>query len=443
MQRPTLQPNSNSPIMRSTLAKHERALVGGLLLIYYYVLCTAIPVVPYVPNTLITPTILCLFGIYLYGIRRPIAAHLRLYDRTYQTRILLYMFALAPMSLNGLLRGNGFSIFAEFGFFLLFAFFLLMGGHDRVWHVIDRPMTIMVYVSFLMMIIFKDTVASQGIGDSFDPNFRFTNTVAFRLRPMMLPAFFIFIWGCVNKRTRIWKLLQTGTLALLLVSEVGLFKFRSALGLVLLSVTLVLFVYPIFQYRKIHPKNYILICVIVIVAFASFLQLGYLDGFMTRVERTSYVQTSIFASRQNELDVFFNEMGGDVILGRGLGGRFDASSVFGRIENSHRWSTVHIGIFSLVLRGGYIYLALFLSFFLPVLRRKHRLWYDNPCNTASVLFVFLILVNMLTSPFAVSLPYFLRYLWFALALSRLGTIGRWPPKRLVLSSPHPSSCNVI
>jgi len=409
--------------MRQKLARHELALVGGLLLVYYHALSLAIPRVPYIPLLLIYPAILGLLGLFLYGFRFPPTTHLRLYAKSYQTRFLLFVLALAPMLVNGIFRGNGvFHLGTELGFFLLFAFFLLIGGHDRVWHVIDRPMTIMVYVAFVLMLIFKETVAFPHIGDSYDANLRFTNTVAYGLRPMMVPAIFIFIWGCVNRRARLWKSLQIGTIVPLLVSEVGLFQFRSALGVILLAVALILVLYPFLQRRRIRAVNYIFMCIMAIIAFGVFLQSDYWDGFMNRVDHTRAHQTSIFASRQFELEVFLSEMGLDVIWGRGLGGSFDASSVYLRQDNSDRWRTVHFGIFSLVLRGGYLFLALILSFFLPVLRRKHPLWYDNPCNIASVLFIPLILANLLMAPFLVSLSFFLRYIWFALALAGLGTI---------------------
>lgn len=414
-------------ITRSTLARHEWSLVAGVLLIYFHVISVAIPTIPYVPLLLIYPAILALFAIFLYSRQRPHSAILQLYSPSYRKRFFLFILAIGLMLIHGHFRGNGFfHIGTELGFFLILAFFLLIGGRDRVWHIIDRPMTIMVYVTFALMLVFKDTMALQQIEGTYDPNIRLTNTVAYELRPMMSPAVFIFIWGCVNTRSRLWKFLQIGAIAPLLLSDVGFFQFRSALGFVLLAVLLVLVVYPLLQHRRIRPAKYALFCVTVIAAFVLFMMSDYWSDFMTRVDQTSYHQTSIFASRQLELEVFFNKMGEDVLWGKGLGGSFDASSVFLRQYNADRWRTVHFGIFSLVLRGGYLFLALLLSFFLPVLQRKHPQWYDNPCNIASVLFVPIILANIFLAPFLVSLPFVARYLWIALVMARLGTINRMP-----------------
>ena len=410
--------------MRSRLALHEYALVGGILLVYYHILSLHIAAVPYIPLLLLYPAILGLFGLFLYGFRFPPAAHLRLCTRTYQTQYSVFLLALGLMLINGYLRRNElFHLGTELGFFLIFAFFLLVGGHDRVWHVIDRPMTIMVYITFALMITFRDTIASQLMDTAYDPNLRLTNTIAYGLRPMMVPAIYIFIWGCVNMRNRFWKVLQICTIVPLLVTEVGFFQFRSALGVILLAIVLVLLVYPLLQHRRIRPANYILVVLIALIGFGFLIQSDFWIGFIERIQHTRYHQTSIFASRQVELDVFFRQMGPDVIWGRGLGGSFDASSVFIRQENADRWRTVHYGIFSLVLRGGLPFFALILTFFLPAFRRKPQSWYDNPCNTASVLFIPLILTNLAVAPFLVSLSWTTRYLWFALVMARLGLYG--------------------
>ena len=342
----------------------------------------------------------------------------------HKSKLLLWCLVLALLLVGGLLNGNQINdIGKELIIFWLIGVFLLMGTSDELWFALDRPLTIMFYLAALLVFVYSTTdgVISGDFGTEQIKaqliNVRNIDSLGYGLRPLMGTGTFLFVLGCVSPRHGLWKVLQVGALFVTFGSGVGLFAFRGAVFSITLVAAMVLLVRPFLEQRRRRTLTAALsVCGVVgLIAFAQS------NAYRNIVNRITFETRDepIFASRIDEASAMFEDLEWAILTGRGLGGAFDVTAVFGN-RLGENWTTIHIGILMFALKGGVVLMVLFISFVAPGVVFRSKTWYQNPCNlTATLLFPNLVL-NFCFNPFPLSVDAVFTYLPSMMVLARYG-----------------------
>ena len=316
-------------------------------------------------------------------------------------RIYYWFLLLALFACYGILRGNELvTIGKESTAFCYIGFFLVLGGDDRFWAHLRKPLTALFYIGAFLVVSFANTPAVQVAEDAVTQNLTADVSVAHRnifslgytLRPLMASGLLLGIWGLVSKQKGLWRNLQMAAPVVLFACEVGLFLFRSTGAYVVLAGASYLILCPVFE-RRVHMGRTILVLCAAAIGVTVFAATETSDYFLARLSAETQKE-GLFESRNAELGAYLDDLRWETISGRGIGGTFDAFSAFLRPgedayarEALSKWATLHYGVLVFALKGGVLMLALFISLLMPGFRRRSRDWYRNRYNlTAALLF---------------------------------------------------------
>jgi hypothetical protein len=345
--------------------------------------------------------------------------------------IYIWFILLTLCSIYGIARGNDVDpVIKEFMAGCYIAFFLILGSDDRFWYKIEKPLTILFYISASLVIAFSftpmvqvvDGVVVQDYSAPIETGGRLIFTLGHSLLPLMATGLFLGVWGLVRKHRHIWQILQVSALFVLFACEVGLFLYRSAVVTIALVVLCCIFLRPLLLGDKVISAKNILILAAVALLFIGYVGIDHsssvLDRFSTEKQGAGY-----WESRNQELRSYLDDMGWETLIGRGVGGTYDATDG-GRVTTIDtnveytKWPYVHYGILIFSLKGGIIMVVIFISWLMSGLRHRQRSWYKNPCNlTAALLFPAYVLTSF-TNPFPFSVEGLLVMLALMVPLSR-------------------------
>lgn len=284
-----------------------------------------------------------------------------------------------------------------------FCFFLIFGLDDRVWSILQKHLTILFYMAVPIIIIYYQTPGlCVDIGDNVNignevASSRFTDSLGYQFRVLIKPAVFLSMFGLVTYEKSILKTMQITTLPMYFFIEVGLFSFRSIAVISICIISSFIFLRPFYE-KRIRPWMSFAMIVVMISSISYYMT----TESYTRLHERMFVQTqksSILDSRINEFKEFLKSSTCySILIGKGLGGVFDASKVF-RIEGSKQWKSMHFGIFIFLLKGGIGMFVLFLILILKCIKLRAGPWYRNPCNLTAALLLPIYLANFIFNPF--------------------------------------------
>jgi len=337
----------------------------------------------------------------------------------------MWFFLLALLSAYGIARGNDWYITGkECMAGCHIGIFFILGSDDRFWYKIEKPLTIMFYIGALLVATFSNTPVVQAIGDVVLQDYnapistagRNINSLGYSLRPLMASGLLLGMWGLVRKGKPIWRFLQVSALFVTLACDVGLFVFRGTfLAIVLVGLSYLLLL-PFLKDNAFSAKS-VFILTAGAIGFIVFAESDVLDRLQRRLLEETQTE-SLWGSRNAELRAYLDQVRWEALVGRGIGGTFDATgggswSKSTSIGLTYRtWGVLHYGILIFSLKGGIVMLALFASWLTPGLRHRPRRWYTNPCNLTAALLFPLYLLILVTNP----LPFSVEGLLFMLAL---------------------------
>jgi hypothetical protein len=326
----------------------------------------------------------------------------------------------------GCLRGNLVNmIFKDTIGFLILVFLLLLGRYDTVWKALRKPLVILFYVSFALILL---TYRMPGLTTDLSGNTsvlqtrdigRNLNTIGASLNLLMGSGLLLGAWGLVRQRTDTWRILMIGALPVYSFVEAGLFEFRGAL--ITVALLLVSFVVPLSILRRRFPFKAILALAIVVVGVIGFLfSRGDELGVMRRFER----EDNIFASRIEEANTFFDDMQPiDLVIGRGMGGWYVgpiwATGAF--VDGKPHWTANHFGFLAFVLRGGFPMLLFMATFVAPIVMPKSPLWRRNEYNLAAAVLTPVLLFNIIANPVVIDPDGFFGLMLWGLCFARFST----------------------
>jgi hypothetical protein len=336
----------------------------------------------------------------------------------------------------GIIRGNDWSaIGRESMAFCYIGFFLILGGDDRFWAQISKHLTVLFYMSAFLVVVFSTTPMVQVIGDEVFQDYvgalgtghRNIFSLGFTLRPTIASGMFLGIWGLVGKDKGLWAYLQVSAFLVAFGIEAGLFLFRSS-GVYILLAGLGYFLLRPRLERSAQAGKSAMIAATAIIGLMVFAKTTASDDLQARFFEET-LHAGLFESRNGEVKAYLEQSGWQALLGRGVGGSFDATGATAWTGSSYdarmfaNWATMHYGILIFFLKGGILMLALFASLLTPALRRRSRGWYKNPCNLAAALLFPASVLMITTDPIPFGVESLLFMLALIVPLSRFGKRG--------------------
>lgn len=347
----------------------------------------------------------------------------RLWQSSHFKRVCLWLCMVPALGLYGSLAfGNAWNTIGIEALSLIYmGLFALLGVDDRFWHAIDGHLTILFYLTATGIFLYYDVpmvqVLDEGSSEQIGDFSRYSFTIGSTLRPLLGPGVLLGIWGLIRRDTRLWKCMQIPAPFVFFAIEGGIFKFRSTAVFVLLAFLGFLVLRPLLEHRA-RVGTAILLVLLSVAAGQYFMTTE--SGAV--LERRAFEDTQgegLLDVRRSELQAYVSDLGLQVLIGRGLGGSFDAISVFHR-EAASRWTTLHFGVFVFSLKGGLALFATFVSFVLPGLRFRSASWYQNPCNLSAALLLPAYAVLICLDPFNMAPEGLMFDLPLMMILSRFG-----------------------
>ena len=364
---------------------------------------------------------ICTGGL-LYILKRP---KTRQQPKVYRLRIKLWFIGTAVFTLFGYLLGNLFlSVVREMMLFTYIGLFLSIGGDDILWENLSIHLTIFFYLgTFLILTHFQTPMTdipelrNTEIAPPADPNSRFTWSIGYYMRPLLGSGLLLGMLGLIQREMNIGKIFRSLSWLFYFTAEVVVFKFRSPAAYILLSALSFFLIRPYLSYR-LRPSKYIFIISLFLLAFWYYTSRAEWDILQDRVTQSAE-GVGLFASRSEEFNSFLSDLKEQVLIGRGLGGTFDASKVFPGAIN---WSTLHTGITIFLLKGGVFFFFLFISFFrIDIFKRKDT-WYRDTYNITATLLFPIYCIRFFTVPFSLAPEALFIHIPAMMILSRIWNI---------------------
>lgn len=321
----------------------------------------------------------------------------------------------------GLARGNWYvNVGKEAAGFEILVLFLALGRYDAFWTRLRKPLVILLYASFAVILltfrtpgVITTTLDTVNVDVTWIP--RNLDTVGYSLRSFMYIGLLLGALGLVQRRTDIWRVLQVGGLLLYFIVNALLFEFRGAFAMVIVLFVNFVLILPLFL-GKFRLKG--IVELIVLGAVALFIAMHSTDftHLLTRFHREN-----LFESRILEAKAFFADMGPlDLVIGRGLSGTY-VGPAWARADfafSAMSWSGNHFGFLGFVLRGGFLLLLFMTAFAVPIFLPKPPGWYRNEYNLAAFVLIPLLLFDILLNPILFDADSFFIFMLWGLCFAR-------------------------
>ncbi|MCD6364583.1 MAG: hypothetical protein J7M14_01780 [Planctomycetes bacterium] len=307
-------------------------------------------------------------------------------------KLTLLAILVAMATTQGLMRGNPTKqlFFDIYPYVLIYAF-LVMGRHDKVWEHLEKPLLIAFWLSMVLVVVglTKSKAETSAFGRlSYRANIEAVrgsvDTIGYRVRVMLNLWPLLFVLAYLKRGFGLWKILGLGTIIAYLALSVY-FQKRAPLvrGMAYLSM-IVVFI-PMLR-KKLYPANAAIMLVAIIIFFAA-VSTG--QSYRRLIQRFQTNIPLLESSRFREARALLNDLNTlEYTIGRGMGGYYAAPMLWTAgtrmIHGAPRNTSTHIGILTVLLKGGVLLVAVYLSFFVPMILRKPYGWYENRYNVSAM-----------------------------------------------------------
>jgi hypothetical protein len=335
-------------------------------------------------------------------------------------RVALWLYLIGGLALYGLVRGNPWNDVDQEAIVLsIMGVALFLGTDDRVWYALDKHLTILFWLGVVLISLNLYVPLPEVKGVEFvDVSDRFSGTIGSLLRPLIASGLFLGVWGLVSKRRGIWKVLQILAPVAFVGIEGGLFLFRSGALAFLITLASCLVLRPLLEKRiRLLSSALIIISLAAGVVFYSATESA--GRLVQRVNGGGNGEDGLFGERVAEVKACVSDLGWESVIGRGLGGTYDASEIY-TYENAKQWGTMHFGVLVFGLKGGILLMWTFIGFIVLGMRIRERVWYQNPCNMTATLMFPVCLFQITTLPFSLIPEGAIAYFPLMLVLARFG-----------------------
>lgn len=351
--------------------------------------------------------------------------------RSTSRKLALWFCLIVALTLYGLWRGNDWRyIGVDCLGLTCMGLFLVLSAEEQFLERFEYHLTIIFYFGAILTFMYINTPAVDvgvdfGLQSFGEISMRHSNTLAMQLRSLLDAGLFLGARGMTRHGGGVSKWLQVFALVVLFVLQVGYYEFRSEAISIVIVCAMVLFVTPLLRRRL----SGISAVTLLTLFFIGVLYYQTTDAWMRLSQRHSEESQkgTLLSTRNDEVSALRQELGWRIVVGNGLGGAFDASSVYRHVRGAKTWQSTHYGVLACILKGGVLLLLVFVSFFVPcIVSRRSTSWYRDPYNiTAAVLLpVYLFRACMIPMPF--NPDFFCENFGMMFVIARYGMIYKVP-----------------
>jgi len=347
--------------------------------------------------------------------------HLALLKRSHLIKLKAWFFVVLALCLYAFLRKTPLdNVTREAIAFCYIGIFLLLGCDDRFWKAAIYHLTIIFYTgAFLIFLFYRVEMpwtSALANTDFNELNGRFTNSIGYSLRPLIASGLTLGMLGLVNMKKGVAAFLSLLPLLIFFVINAGIFQFRSTFVILAVMICSYLLIRPVLE-RRARPGTSTIIIITVLLTAGLFTTT---ETFRLISERRilNNGQLVVFESRQLELNEYISDIGYGALVGRGMGGTYDATAVYG--DKGIEWSVLHFGILGFTLKGGVVCLLVFASFLWPGFIIRNPRWYKDPYNLTAALLFPILLIQFILNPISFTPGMIILYASQMMVIARFG-----------------------
>lgn len=315
-------------------------------------------------------------------------------QRVFGPRVAAFAITVALLAAYGWVRGNAaLRIFFDTSTYVILLCFYILGTSDELWRRTERWLLLGFWIGVVMVALTLDVKGSKLDDTPIVEGYELANVdfLAYRLSATMSYCPVLFAMAIQRRKWNIWRLLGVGSIFVYLVVEIY-FQKRAPTARLLTYIAMAFLVTSAVR-KRVSPALVIATlvgCAVVYQVTASSVLPQLANKYQT--EDTSRFEEGLSLIEQFDPQEF--------VVGRGMGGTYVPPVGWraGLVEDdSGRLvrDLTHIGILTPVLKGGLLFLALYLSLAGPLLARKAREWRSNPINLAALMVLPVVLVFLL------------------------------------------------
>ncbi len=333
-------------------------------------------------------------------------------------KLVAWFSLLALQASAGLLRSNNLlQIGRELFVLSAFGLLCLLLQRPGMWTAIRGHLLVIVSFAAALIPLFWDTpnpIVTQS-DTHYDPNAllssRRVNTVGFMINEIMSVAPILALTALFERPT--FKTSIAVFYGLLAYTyTILIFQFRSA-AVVLLLLLVTIGLYALRAGRRVSPVALFAgLCMAIAIALyvVSGQDLLQLSDRVKGLDRTDATET-LLSSRLLEAQALLESLHPvEYVIGKGLGGTYDAYAVIG-LEWATRWPTVHFGVLVFLLKGGLMFVAVYLWLAIGTIRAWLKRANDIPVAAA---YVPVLLFTSFLNPFPLTMDNL--FTWLPLAV---------------------------
>ena len=343
---------------------------------------------------------------------------------TYTAKLILLFVAIILLCGSGILHRSMLTyIFADTWIHTVILLFLILGQYDQLWEDIEKPLVILFWIGFAIVIVglFRPTVefvrGGADIGEIQAGGRGLVGTLGYDTKALLSFWPICFMLAYFRPNIDKWKILGISTAMAYLILQILFLKRAPSVRVLTYFIMVVLISRPLAGYTKNGTTILLLLGgVIIVIAFANTEVL--LQRFKEAENITRFREAGAMLQDIKGLDVFIGRgMGGSYIPPEGWKAGTLIINKYGEMGNI----SAHIGVLVLYLKGGLLLIFLHLLLVVPLFRRKGRAWYNNRANLAAISILPIWLLFRLIEGYAsLSVPY--EAMVFAFTSARLNVI---------------------
>ena len=311
----------------------------------------------------------------------------------FRAKLMMLVVSVILLTVYGYVRGNLLRlVLLDIWPYAAIFLFLVLGRYDQAWEDLEKPLILGFWALFLLCVLGlnypKPLARGAGLISVEVAGQRgFTNSLGYDLNKLTYFWPIVLMLGYTRRRVDIWKILGLASILAFLTLQI-LFQKRAPVARAMAYLFTVALIVPLLQKKlKLGTTTIVLLGSLVVV----FVVASVGTNWSYLIERYQGGAWGIGSERSMEASWMLNDLNlVEYVVGRGMGGYYTPpywwTAGVGPVTRMGDMGRpfLHVGLLQPMLKGGFILLAIYYSFFFPMFFRKQPGWYQNRFNVVAM-----------------------------------------------------------
>lgn len=306
--------------------------------------------------------------------------------RTYRIVLLGFGYCVLSLTVYGFAKGNlPQNIFIDLWTYAIILCFLILGVRDEFWLDIEKPMLILFWSCFVIVLLStalpRQHLFDMGYDLDYFSGSRPTYTLAYDLSRLLHFWPVLFVLGLTRAKFDVWKVLGILTIVAYFGFQIYFQKRAPAVRTLVYLISALVFLQSAGSARNVRR-----VTIVALTGLAGLFIFMPTDAFLGRFQEADGAR----------LDEAAQMIGGfsaiDWLVGRGFGGYFDLGPLSGQFAEVVASSSgemartrLHIGLLYPLLKGGLFFVAFHFLLIAPMFRKfQNKAWRRDRYNAVAI-----------------------------------------------------------